>query len=170
MPTYGYRCRACGHEFEEFQSILASPTRTCPKCKKRRVERQLSTGGAVLFKGGGFYETDYRSAEYEKSRSADAKAAEPKADEKKTEQKAQAKPDATKDTKNGTKSPAVEPPKSAPKDSAKESVKETVKESVKEKKTVNESKKSHARQGRGVGNIVQASRAAGAGKKRGTRR
>jgi putative FmdB family regulatory protein len=64
MPTYEYACRACGHEFEEFQSIKAEPIAVCPKCRKRKVERLIGTGGAVIFKGGGFYETDYRSESY----------------------------------------------------------------------------------------------------------
>jgi putative FmdB family regulatory protein len=64
MPTYEYICRACGHEFEEFQSIKADPIAVCPECRKKKVERKISTGGAVIFKGGGFYETDYRSDSY----------------------------------------------------------------------------------------------------------
>ncbi len=60
MPTYEYRCKACGHEFERFQKISDRPVRTCPECKKRRVERLISTGGGVVFKGSGFYATDYR--------------------------------------------------------------------------------------------------------------
>ena len=61
MPTYEYRCRACDHEFERFQKISAAPVRTCPECKKRRVERLISTGGGIVFKGTGLYATDYRS-------------------------------------------------------------------------------------------------------------
>ena len=64
MPTYEYICRACGHEFEEFHSILAAPILACPSCRKKKVERKISGGGAVIFKGGGFYETDYRSESY----------------------------------------------------------------------------------------------------------
>jgi putative FmdB family regulatory protein len=58
MPTYEYICRACGHEFEEFHSIKADPIAICPKCRKKKVERKIGIGGAVIFKGGGFYKTD----------------------------------------------------------------------------------------------------------------
>ena len=64
MPTYEYECEACGHTFEKFQSIKARPLKTCPACGKRKVRRLLGTGGAVIFKGSGFYATDYRSSSY----------------------------------------------------------------------------------------------------------
>jgi len=67
MPTYEYKCGACGHRFERFQSITADPIRVCPACKKRKVRRLLGTGGAVLFKGSGFHATDYRSASYKEA-------------------------------------------------------------------------------------------------------
>ncbi len=76
MPTYEYICRACGHEFEEFHSITAAPIAVCPKCRKKKVERKISGGGAVIFKGGGFYETDYRSDSYRSGADADKKASE----------------------------------------------------------------------------------------------
>lgn len=60
MPTYEYRCAACGHEFERFQKMSDPPVRTCPECKKRKAERRISSGGGLLFKGPGFYATDYR--------------------------------------------------------------------------------------------------------------
>jgi len=60
MPTYEYRCTACGHEFERFQKMSDPRVRTCPECKKRKVERRISSGGGLLFKGPGFYATDYR--------------------------------------------------------------------------------------------------------------
>jgi len=72
MPTYEYECEACGHTFEKFQSIKAKPIRTCPACGKRKVRRLLGTGGALIFKGSGFYATDYRSSSYRR----DAKKAE----------------------------------------------------------------------------------------------
>ncbi|RLT00994.1 MAG: hypothetical protein DWI20_00460 [Planctomycetota bacterium] len=64
MPTYEYICNACGHEFDEFQSIKADRLEVCPKCRKKKLERKIGIGGAVIFKGGGFYETDYRSDNY----------------------------------------------------------------------------------------------------------
>jgi len=66
MPTYEYECEACGHTFEKFQSIKAKPIRTCPACGKRKVRRLLGTGGALIFKGSGFYATDYRSPSYQR--------------------------------------------------------------------------------------------------------
>lgn len=65
MPTYEYECKSCGFDFEKFQSITAKPVKTCPKCGGE-VTRLISAGSGVLFKGSGFYETDYRSAEYKK--------------------------------------------------------------------------------------------------------
>lgn len=65
MPTYDYRCTACGHTFEMFQKITAPPLEECPRCKGA-VERLLGTGAAVIFKGSGFYATDYRSDDYKK--------------------------------------------------------------------------------------------------------
>jgi len=72
MPTYEYRCESCGHEFEEFQSIKAGPIKVCPRCKRHKVRRLIGTGAAVLFKGSGFYETDYRSKTYAEAAKADS--------------------------------------------------------------------------------------------------
>ena len=63
MPTYEYRCNDCGHEFEEFQSISAAPILTCPSCNGN-TERLISGGAGLLFKGSGFYITDYRKSSY----------------------------------------------------------------------------------------------------------
>jgi putative FmdB family regulatory protein len=71
MPTYEYECDACQHRFEEFQSITADPIKKCPKCGKNKVRRLISAGAAVLFKGSGFYTTDYRSSSYKKAAAAD---------------------------------------------------------------------------------------------------
>lgn len=81
MPTYDYRCNTCKHEFEHFQSMKDAPLKKCPKCGKARLERLIGIGAAVLFKGSGFYQTDYRSDAYAKSAKADAAASNPKAAE-----------------------------------------------------------------------------------------
>ncbi len=82
MPTYDYVCEHCEHEFEEFQLITAKPLRKCPECKKLKLRRLIGAGAGVIFKGSGFYETDYRSDGYKKSAEAEKKAAEPKKDSK----------------------------------------------------------------------------------------
>jgi len=63
MPTYEYQCRSCRHRFEAFQRITASPLTRCPQCGKK-VDRLISAGAGFLFKGSGFYTTDYRSRPY----------------------------------------------------------------------------------------------------------
>ncbi|MEL7499597.1 MAG: FmdB family zinc ribbon protein [Planctomycetota bacterium] len=75
MPTYDYICSACDHEWELFQRITEDPIKKCPACNKRKAVRQFGTGAAVMFKGSGFYETDYRSESYKKSAAADSKPA-----------------------------------------------------------------------------------------------
>src|SRR5438874_12621778 len=60
MPTYDYKCTACGHTFDELQSFSEPPLTKCPACKKSKLERLFGGGGAIIFKGSGFYETDYR--------------------------------------------------------------------------------------------------------------
>ena len=72
MPTYEYVCDACGHEFERFQSITAHPARTCPKCGKRSLRRLIGPGAGIIFKGSGFYQTDYRSDAYRKAAEKDS--------------------------------------------------------------------------------------------------
>lgn len=71
MPTYDYVCRQCGHSFELFQSMSASIKRKCPECGERKLERLIGTGAGIIFKGSGFYETDYRSDSYKKAAEAD---------------------------------------------------------------------------------------------------
>ena len=80
MPTYEYHCDACDHEFEEFQSIKDEPLRKCPACGKLKLRRLFGTGAAVLFKGSGFYETDYRSESYKKAAQAEEAQKSPPAD------------------------------------------------------------------------------------------
>ena len=84
MPTYEYRCLSCAHEFEAFQSISADPLTECPKCKKE-VKRLISAGGGILFKGNGFYITDYRSQNYQEQAKKDTNSSAPV--ETKTESK-----------------------------------------------------------------------------------
>ena len=91
MPTYEYGCKNCNHEFEVFQSISASPLETCPECGGK-VQRLISGGGGLLFKGSGFYITDYRSSEYKSkvksettSTDSSAKTADSKTETKKPE-------------------------------------------------------------------------------------
>ncbi len=91
MPTYDYRCEACGHEFEHFQSMTDKVKRKCPECGELTLKRLIGTGGAVIFKGSGFYQTDYRSDSYKKAAEADKKKVEKK-DEKKTTGKDDKKP------------------------------------------------------------------------------
>ena len=79
MPTYDYECEQCGHVFEAFQSMSASLLETCPKCEGP-VHRLIGTGAGLIFKGSGFYATDYRSDSYTKAAKADAS---PPATEKK---------------------------------------------------------------------------------------
>jgi putative FmdB family regulatory protein len=80
MPTYEYICSACGHHLEEFQMMSAKPLRKCPECGKNALERQIGIGAGVIFKGGGFYETDYRSESYKKSAEAETKSNAPSDD------------------------------------------------------------------------------------------
>ena len=72
MPTYDYQCQDCGHNWELFQSMNDSPVKSCPKCKKRKAKRLLGMGAGLIFKGTGFYETDYK----QKSGSEDKKKSE----------------------------------------------------------------------------------------------
>ena len=72
MPTYDYECSACGNRFEKFHSMTAAPVKICPKCKKPKVKRLISGGGGVLFKGTGFYQTDYRSSNYSEGAKKDS--------------------------------------------------------------------------------------------------
>jgi putative FmdB family regulatory protein len=77
MPTYEYQCDACDHNFDEFQSMSEKPLKKCPKCGKPKLRRVFGTGAAILFKGSGFYETDYRSESYQKAAKAEQEAASP---------------------------------------------------------------------------------------------
>ena len=87
MPTYQYACNNCGHKFEEFQSITAKSLTKCPACKKKTLRRLIGTGVGIIFKGSGFYQTDYRSENYKKAQSGEKTASEPKTETKKPESK-----------------------------------------------------------------------------------
>jgi putative FmdB family regulatory protein len=100
MPTYEYVCDACNHQFDELQSFSEPPLTKCPACKKKKLRRLFGTGAAVLFKGSGFYETDYKRGDSYKSA---AKADEP-GDSKPAETKSDATPAAP--SANGTASPS----------------------------------------------------------------
>ena len=82
MPTYDYECDACGHAFELFQNISDLVKRKCPECGKLKLRRLIGTGAAVVFKGSGFYQTDYRSDSYKKGAKNDKKSSEAKSDSK----------------------------------------------------------------------------------------
>ena len=101
MPTYDYQCRACGHEFEKFQSITAEQLRKCPLCGKRKLKRLIGTGAGIIFKGSGFYQTDYRSDSYrkaaEKDKPSDGTSADKAASKDKTSDGASADKAAPKD-------------------------------------------------------------------------
>lgn len=92
MPTYDYKCQKCEHTFEQFQSITAEPLRKCPKCGAMKLKRLIGTAAAVIFKGSGFYATDYRSESYKKAQQAEkTPVAEKKTDTKKTDKKSKSK-------------------------------------------------------------------------------
>jgi putative FmdB family regulatory protein len=103
MPTYDYRCHGCGPEFEVFQSMSAEHLRKCPECGKPKLKRLMGGGAAIVFKGSGFYQTDYRSESYKKSAQADKPAAESTA-ETKSESKTEAKSKSA--AKDAAKTPA----------------------------------------------------------------
>ena len=71
MPTYDYACEHCGYAFERFQSMTAKPVRVCPECGRRTVKRLIGAGAGMIFKGSGFYITDYRSDGYRKAAKRD---------------------------------------------------------------------------------------------------
>ncbi len=77
MPTYDYVCEHCDHKWELFQSIKANPIRKCPQCGKQKARRVIGPGAGIIFRGSGFYQTDYRSEAYKKAAQADQKAASP---------------------------------------------------------------------------------------------
>jgi putative FmdB family regulatory protein len=107
MPTYDYVCDACGHKFEEFQSIKADTLKKCPACGKLKLNRLIGTGSAVIFKGSGFYQTDYRSDSYTKSAKSESE----------SKPAETAKTDTSKESKLETKAESKTETKSEPKES-----------------------------------------------------
>ena len=109
MPTYEYKCDACGHAFERFHSMTAEPIKRCPECGKAKVKRLIGTGAGLIFKGSGFYITDYRDQSYTDK----AKAESGTTTETKSDAKADAKPAAAEG--GATAAPAEAKPAAAAK-------------------------------------------------------
>ena len=99
MPTYEYKCGNCDHMMEKFQSITAGPLKKCPECGKMKLQRLLGTGAGLIFKGSGFYETDYRSESYKKG----ADSEKPKTESSKTDSKKETKVETPKTDKPAAK-------------------------------------------------------------------
>ncbi len=161
MPTYEYVCRGCGHEFERFQSITASAVRTCPRCGARKVERRIGMGGAVIFKGGGFYETDYRSESYRKGEESErgAKAAATTSGSSTTDAAKTSTPTSESSTTPAPEQGGSERGSAATNKSGVDPA-TPAKDTAKTKMTPPRAQrgKSHAREGRGIGNVLQLGR------------
>ena len=106
MPTYEYVCAKCGHEFEKYQSMADEALKTCLKevCAEKkwahgRVKRKISTGGGLIFKGSGFYITDYRSEGYKQAAKKDSDSAKPAAASSDSKASTPAKPAAKSEAK-----------------------------------------------------------------------
>ena len=110
MPTYDYVCGACGHALELFHSMSEAPRRKCPACGKQKLERRIGKGAGILFKGTGFYQTDYRSDSYKKGAESGAE----KSDgDKGASEKSTSESTTSKDASGenpAAKSPASPPP------------------------------------------------------------
>ena len=99
MPTYEYICENCDYEFERFQSIKARPLRKCPDCGKSTLKRLVGTGAGIIFKGPGFYQTDYRSESYKQGEKSEKGSLDKDIAKKKTD-------DTSKDSKVADKTKA----------------------------------------------------------------
>ncbi len=106
MPTYDYQCDACDASWELFQKMTDEPIKKCPECGKNKARRLFGIGAAVMFKGSGFYETDYRSKSYEKSAEADKQAAKDSSDSGGDSKSDSANKDATAKSESKAKSEA----------------------------------------------------------------
>jgi putative FmdB family regulatory protein len=116
MPTYDYRCKACGHTFELYQTMSEREKRKCPECAKSTLERLIGAGAGLIFKGSGYYLTDYRSKSYEEGAKAERDASKP-AEAPAAEDKATnaAKGDAASENKAPAKAEPDSKPKTQPK-------------------------------------------------------
>jgi len=103
MPTYDYMCESCGYEFEQFQSITAKPLCKCPKCSKRKLKRLIGAGAGVIFKGSGFYQTDYRTDSYKKGKKAEKTTSSSDTKEAKSKSKTEDTPKSKPKTKDKKK-------------------------------------------------------------------
>lgn len=101
MPTYDYKCDACEHTFELFQSITEPVKKKCPKCGRNKLRRLFGTGAAVVFKGSGFYQTDYRSDSYKKAAEKESKPAGETKGEKKSDGKSNSSDSPKKKSSSG---------------------------------------------------------------------
>jgi len=161
MPTYEYVCRGCGFEFERFQSITASAVRTCPRCGARKVERRIGIGGAVIFKGGGFYETDYRSESYRKGEESERGAKDAAGKSESSAADAAKTPAPKSDAGATPATDASSPAKGAASATSTDADSSTTaKATTKPKATPPSAErgKNHAREGRGIGNVLQLGR------------
>jgi putative FmdB family regulatory protein len=103
MPTYEYHCDGCAHHFDEFQSIKDKPLKKCPECGKPKLRRIFGAGAAILFKGSGFYQTDYRSESYKSAAKADQETTPASKDSTNGTTDTTAKATPAKEPKSGTK-------------------------------------------------------------------
>ena len=102
MPTYAYQCKSCNYEFEEFQSISEPPLDECPSCKKHTVIRIIGGGAGLVFKGSGFYLTDYKKSSPSTSNTSGTA----QKSEKKTDLKPESKPETKPESKSGGPAPS----------------------------------------------------------------
>jgi putative FmdB family regulatory protein len=122
MPTYEYECDACGHKFEKFHSMSAAPIKKCPVCGKNKVRRLIGTGAGLIFKGSGFYITDYRDAAYKDKAKSESGGGEGKAE---TKADASSSGEGKAESKSSESKSAESKPASEPKPTAKQESKES---------------------------------------------
>lgn len=112
MPTYDYECDACEHKFELFQGINEAVQTKCPECGKKKLRRLFGTGGAIVFKGSGFYQTDYRSESYKKGAKAEKSSTESKSGDSKGSEGAKSSESKSSDSSKPAKTESKSKPKS----------------------------------------------------------